>query len=62
MAANKQSLTVLLEADIYGITAEEYSLGRSNIEVAAHMIEAGIRVIQYREKEKRAIGNSMKNA
>lgn len=52
MAANKQGLSGLLEADIYGITAEEYSLGRSNIEVVAHMIEAGIRVIQYREKDK----------
>jgi thiamine-phosphate pyrophosphorylase len=41
-----------LDTDIYGITAEEYSLGRSNIEVAAEMIDAGIRVIQYREKEK----------
>jgi thiamine-phosphate pyrophosphorylase len=52
MAANKQVLSGLMGADIYGITAEEYSLGRSNIEVAAYMIEAGIRVIQYREKEK----------
>jgi thiamine-phosphate pyrophosphorylase len=42
----------LLKADIYGITAEEYSLGRSNIDIAARMIEAGIGVIQYREKEK----------
>ncbi len=41
------------DTDIYGITAEEYSLGRSNIEVVAEMIEAGIRVIQYREKEKK---------
>lgn len=48
----KRGLAGLLEADIYGITAEEYSLGRSNVEVAARMIEAGIRVIQYREKEK----------
>jgi len=48
----KRGLAGLLEADIYGITAEEYSLGRSNIEVVAQMIEAGIRVIQYREKEK----------
>jgi len=52
MAANKQGLSSLLEVDIYGITAEEYSMGRSNIEVVARMIEAGIRVIQYREKEK----------
>jgi thiamine-phosphate pyrophosphorylase len=47
MAANKHGLSGLLEADIYGITAEEYSLGRSNIEVAAYMIEAGIRVNKY---------------
>jgi thiamine-phosphate pyrophosphorylase len=52
MMVEKRGLAGLLEADIYGITAEEYSLGRSNIEVAARMIEAGIRVIQYREKEK----------
>ena len=41
-----------LKADIFGITAEEYSLGRSNIDIVARMIAAGIRVIQYREKEK----------
>jgi len=52
MMVEKRGLAGLLEADIYGITAEEYSLGRSNIEVAARMIEAGIRVIQYREKDK----------
>ncbi|MFZ5634064.1 MAG: thiamine phosphate synthase [Bacillota bacterium] len=50
--ALKRGLAGLLEADLYGITAEEYSLGRSNIEVAARMIDSGIRVIQYREKEK----------
>ncbi|MBF0528754.1 MAG: thiamine phosphate synthase [Deltaproteobacteria bacterium] len=42
----------LKSADIYGLTAEEYSLGRSNIEIVKLMIEAGITVIQYREKEK----------
>jgi thiamine-phosphate pyrophosphorylase len=52
MTVHKRRLVGLLEANIYGITAEEYSLGRSNIEVVARMIEAGIRVIQYREKEK----------
>ncbi|HOG18007.1 MAG TPA: thiamine phosphate synthase [Syntrophales bacterium] len=46
------ALTRLLKSDLYGITAEEYSLGRSNIETAALMIQAGIGVIQYREKEK----------
>lgn len=52
MEINKRGFAGLPDTDIYGITAEEYSLGRSNIEVVAQMIEAGIRVIQYREKEK----------
>lgn len=43
-----------LSTDIYGITAEKFSLGRSNIEVVDAMIGAGIKVIQYREKEKSA--------
>jgi thiamine-phosphate pyrophosphorylase len=51
-AADK-SVQTLLDTDIYGITAEEYSLGRSNIEVVALMIDAGIKIIQYREKEKK---------
>lgn len=42
----------LAGVDIYGITAEEYSLGRSCIEVVARMIDSGIKVIQYREKDK----------
>ncbi len=39
-----------LPAGIYGITAEAFSLGRSNLEVAEAMIAGGIKVIQYREK------------
>lgn len=50
----KRGLAGLLEADIYGITSEEHSLGRSNSEVVARMIDSGIRVIQYREKDKSA--------
>lgn len=42
----------LSTAGIYGITGEEYSLGRSNLQVVEQMIEAGIKVIQYREKAK----------
>jgi len=52
MEEHRRNLAGILESDIYGITAEEYSRGRGNIEVAAQMIEAGIRIIQYREKEK----------
>jgi len=37
-------------AGIYGITAEKFSLGRSNLEVVQQMIKGGIGIIQYREK------------
>ncbi len=37
---------------IYGITLERFSNGRSNVEVVAEMIKAGIKTVQYREKEK----------
>lgn len=39
--------------DLYCITAEEHSLGRSNIEVVENMITAGVKIIQYREKDKK---------
>lgn len=35
---------------VYGITAEKFSLGRSNLEVVREMIKGGIGIIQYREK------------
>ncbi|AIF50861.1 thiamine phosphate synthase [Pelosinus sp. UFO1] len=41
-----------LPNDLYCITAEDFSLGRSNIEVVKQWIDAGIKVIQYREKDK----------
>ncbi len=37
------------------MTAEEYSNGRSNIEVVKQMIRAGIKIIQYREKDKKML-------
>jgi thiamine-phosphate pyrophosphorylase len=42
-----------LETDLYGITAAEYSLGRSNVEVTRQMLAAGIKIFQYREKERK---------
>lgn len=45
----------LLDTDLYCITGEAFSRGRSNIEVVREMIEAGIEIIQYREKEKKAL-------
>ena len=50
--ATKRGMDPILKGGVYGITAEEYSLGRSNLEVVSRMIASGIRVIQYREKEK----------
>ncbi|XOF33134.1 MAG: thiamine phosphate synthase [Candidatus Electrothrix sp. YB6] len=41
-----------LPAGIYGILGEKFSLGRSNVEVAQQMVEAGVAVLQYREKLK----------
>lgn len=37
-------------AGIYGITAEKFSNGRTNVEVVRQMLAGGIRIIQYREK------------
>lgn len=42
----------ILETDLYGITAECWSCGRSNEAIAAAMLRGGIRIIQYREKDK----------
>ncbi|ABO48626.1 thiamine-phosphate pyrophosphorylase [Desulforamulus reducens MI-1] len=51
--ADKRQVQELFNTGLYGITAEEYSLGRSNYAVIKAMINAGIKVIQYREKEKK---------
>ncbi len=58
----KQALSKIIKripAGIYGITAEEFSKGRSNLFVAKEMISAGINIIQYREKEERKSRNTM---
>lgn len=40
----------VLPAGLYGITAEKFSAGRTNIQVVEQMIQGGVKVIQYREK------------
>ena len=50
----KERLTNFLAGGIYAILSEEHSLGRSNVDVAGKLLEAGVRVIQYREKLKKA--------
>ncbi len=42
----------ILDTDLYCLTAEEFSCGRGNIEIVKEMIDSGIKLIQYREKEK----------
>ena len=42
-----------LDTGLYCITSEEHSKGRSNIEVVESMIKAKVKIIQYREKEKK---------
>lgn len=37
---------------LYGITGEKFSKGRTNYECVKAMIDGGIKIIQYREKEK----------
>lgn len=41
----------ITDTDLYCITASKFSLGRSNRDVVGQMLEAGIKLIQYREKE-----------
>lgn len=51
---HRPNMDNFLSTDIYGITADEYSLGRGNVETVRLMAESGIKVIQYREKDKSA--------
>ncbi len=44
-----------LNTDLYCITAESYSNGRNNIQVVKELLSAGIKIIQYREKDKSMI-------
>ncbi len=37
---------------LYGITAENFAKGKSNIECIREMIKGGIKIIQYRDKNK----------
>lgn len=47
-----KDLREIFQTDIYAITGEEFSRGRSNIEVVEELLAAGIKIIQYREKSK----------
>ncbi|WP_010252372.1 thiamine phosphate synthase [Acetivibrio cellulolyticus] len=45
----------MLDTDLYCITDEEHSKGRNNIEVVKEMIGAGVKIIQYREKNRKLL-------
>lgn len=38
---------------LYGLTAEKFSQGRGNEEVVRAMLDAGVKIVQYREKTKK---------
>lgn len=48
----KSSRKHILDSDLYCLTSEEHSKGRTNIDVVGEMLKAGITLIQYREKNK----------
>lgn len=41
------------DTDLYAITDHNLSLGRDNVTVVRELLEAGIKLIQYREKERK---------
>ena len=43
---------IVIPAGLYGITGEAFSNGKSNLQCVENMIKAGIKIIQYREKDK----------
>jgi len=52
---NRVLKRAVLETDLYCLTAQEHSRGLTNLEVVRQMIAAGVKVIQYREKEKKML-------
>lgn len=45
----------LRDVDLYALTSEEHSLGRSNLDVVQAMLDAGVTLVQYREKKKTSV-------
>lgn len=51
----KHKTLLNINSDLYCLTDENLSNGRSNIEIVKQMIDSGIKTIQYREKDKYSI-------
>lgn len=52
---NRNYVKTIFEKSLYCLTSEEHSNNRSNIEVVQNMLDGGVRIIQYREKNKSMI-------
>ncbi|WP_081923178.1 thiamine phosphate synthase [Clostridium amazonitimonense] len=48
----RENLRHIFENSIYSINGEEFSKGRSNIEIVKSIIESEVKIFQYREKKK----------
>ncbi|MHB1418442.1 MAG: thiamine phosphate synthase [Bacillota bacterium] len=48
----KPDVQQIFQTDLYAFITEEFSRGRNNIDVVKELIAAGIKIIQYREKDK----------
>lgn len=53
MTGRNLVLDLFRQGGLYGLTAEKFSCGRSNLDVVRMMLDSGIRIIQYREKTKK---------
>ncbi|MEZ0537689.1 thiamine phosphate synthase [Caldicellulosiruptoraceae bacterium PP1] len=47
-----QKLDLFKARELYCLTCEKFSNGKNNIEVVKEMLDSGVKIIQYREKEK----------
>ncbi len=51
---HRSGMANFLAGGIYGITGDEFACGRGSVESVRQMLAAGVKVIQYREKNKSA--------
>lgn len=52
---------IIIPEGIYGITGENFANGKTNLQCVEEMIRGGIKIIQYREKNK-SLGEKLKEA
>lgn len=52
MLIRREAMHRFIREDLYGITDAPHSRGRTTVEVVSGMLAAGLRIVQYREKDK----------